>query len=83
GEKLYETLVTREEMAKSIDMGNYFRIQNDSRDLNYDRYFVDGEEKVSLFEDYHSHNTHRLNVSEMKQLLLKLDIIRFDLGINE
>jgi UDP-glucose 4-epimerase len=75
GEKLYETLVTREEIAKAEDMGNYFRIPADNRDLNYDKYFVDGEEKISIIEDYHSHNTKRLNVEEMKKLLLKLDII--------
>jgi UDP-glucose 4-epimerase len=75
GEKLYETLVTREEMAKAIDMGNYFRIPADNRDLNYDKYFIDGEEKISQIEDYHSHNTMRLDVEGMKKLLLKLDII--------
>ena len=79
GEKLYESLVTREEMAKAEDMGDYYRIPCDSRDLNYDKYFVEGEEKVSKFEDYHSHNTHRLNVDEMKQLLLKLDMIKEDI----
>ena len=76
GEKLYETLVTREEMAKSIDMGDYYRIPCDTRDLNYDKYFVEGNEKVATFEDYHSHNTHRLDVESMKQLLLKLDEIK-------
>lgn len=80
GEKLYETLVTREEMAKHIDMGNYFRIPSDNRDLNYDKYFVEGQEEMSLIEDYHSHNTNRLSVDEMKNLLLKLDIIRKDLN---
>lgn len=75
GEKLYETLVTREEMAKSIDMGNYYCIPCDSRDLNYNKYFVEGEEKVSKYEDYNSHNTSQLNVGEMKELLLKLDEI--------
>jgi UDP-glucose 4-epimerase len=74
GEKLYETLVTREEMAKSIDMGNYYRIPCDSRDLNYDQYFVEGEERVSKFEDYNSHNTYRLNIEEMKSMLMKLSI---------
>ena len=73
GEKLYETLVAREEMARAEDMGNYFRIPCDTRDLNYDKYFKDGQEKVSLIEDYHSHNTTRLSVEEMKSLLLKLD----------
>jgi UDP-glucose 4-epimerase len=81
GEKLYETLVTREEMAKSINMGNYFRIPCDSRDLNYDKFFVEGEEEISLIEDYHSHNTLRLDVEAMKELLLKLDIIREDLNL--
>jgi len=75
GEKLYETLVTREEMAKSIDMGDYFRIPADNRDLNYDKYFITGEEKISVIEDYHSHNTTRLDGEGMKKLLLKLDII--------
>ncbi len=78
GEKLYETLVTREEMAKHIDMGNYYRIPADNRDLNYDKFFVDGEEKHSASEDYHSHNTHRLSVDQMKDLLLKLEFIRQD-----
>jgi UDP-glucose 4-epimerase len=79
GEKLYESLVTREEMAKAIDMGNYFRIPCDERDLNYDKYFVEGQEDMTDIESYHSHNTYRLNVDEMKNLLLKLDIIRNDL----
>ncbi len=79
GEKLYETLVTREEMAKSVDMGNYYRVPCDTRDLNYDKYFVEGEEKVSRFDDYHSHNTHRLTMQEMKNLLIKLEIINRDL----
>lgn len=82
GEKLYETLVTREEMAKSIDMGDYFRIPCDGRDLNYDKYFIQGEEKVTAFDDYHSHNTKRLNQQEMKELLLKLTFIKDDLGYN-
>ena len=81
GEKLYETLVTREEMAKHIDMGNYFRIPADNRDLNYDKYFEEGEEKISQIEDYHSHNTFRLDKEGMKKLLLKLDLIRNDLGV--
>lgn len=73
GEKLYETLVTREEMARADDMGNYFRIPCDTRDLNYDKFFEKGQEKVSIADDYHSHNTHRLTNEEMKLLLLKLD----------
>jgi UDP-glucose 4-epimerase len=76
GEKLYETLVTREEMVKAIDMGNYFRIPCDERDLNYDKYFVEGKEELSKIEDYHSHNTYRLSIDEVKELLLKLDIVR-------
>lgn len=79
GEKLYETLVTREEMFRSEDMGNYFRIPADARDLNYDRYFVKGEERIAECEDYHSHNTYRLSLDEMKSLLLKLDTIKKDL----
>ena len=78
GEKLYETLVTREEMFRSEDMGNYFRIPADARDLNYDKFFVEGQEDISKVEDYHSHNTHRLNKEEMKQLLLKLPEVRDD-----
>ena len=78
GEKLYETLVTREEMANSIDMGNYYRIPCDARDLNYDKYFVQGQQEVSTIEDYHSHNTQQLDVEGMKKLLLKLPLIRRD-----
>jgi UDP-glucose 4-epimerase len=80
GEKLYESLVTREEMAKSIDMGNYYRIPCDERNLNYDKYFVEGQTDMSKAEDYHSHNTHRLTIDEMKELLLKLDSIRSDVS---
>lgn len=83
GEKLYETLVTREEMAKAIDLGNYYRIPCDNRDLNYDKYFTIGDHKVEKLEDYHSHNTRRLNLQEMKELLLKLNFIREDLGLQE
>ncbi len=79
GEKLYETLVTREEMAKHIDMGNYFRIPADTRDLNYDKYFVEGQPEISTIEDYHSHNTKRLDVNGMQELLLKLPMIRKDI----
>lgn len=78
GEKLYETLVTREEMAKHEDMGNYYRIPADTRDLNYDKYFVEGEELISKLEDYHSHNTAQLDVKGMQELLLKLPMIRRD-----
>lgn len=79
GEKLYETLVTREEMAKAIDMDNYFRIPCDDRDLNYEQFFTEGESEISKIEDYHSHNTRRLDLKGMKELLLKLDVIRDDL----
>lgn len=83
GEKLYETLVTREEMAKAIDCGNYYRIPCDTRDLNYDKFFVEGNEKVSAIEDYHSHNTARLDVEGMKEQLMRLRFIQEDLGLIE
>ena len=83
GEKLYETLVTREEMAKAIDMGEYYRIPCDTRDLNYDKFFTEGNEDIARIEDYHSHNTARLDVEGMKKLLLKLRFIREDLGLEE
>lgn len=83
GEKLYETLVTREEMAKAENMGNYFRIPCDTRDLNYDKYFKEGSEKINEVETYHSHNTKRLDVEGMKDLLKKLKIIRQDLKLGE
>jgi UDP-glucose 4-epimerase len=76
GEKLYESLISREEMAKAQDMGSYFRIPADNRDLNYAQYFSEGEEKISHQEDYTSHNTERLNVEQVKALLLKLDFIK-------
>jgi len=76
GEKLYETLLNREEMAKSDDLGNYYRVPADNRDLNYSKYFVEGEVKTSNLDDYNSHNTHRLDVEQVKQVLMKLDIIR-------
>jgi len=79
GEKLYESLVNREEMAKAIDMGNYYRIPADNRDLNYEQYFSEGEPDISQFEEYHSHNTTRLNVEATKKLLLKLESIRKDI----
>ena len=81
GEKLYETLVTREEILRAEDMGNYFRIPCDSRDLNYDKFFTEGDDAISRTEDYHSHNTRRLDVEGMKELLLKLNFIREDLGL--
>jgi UDP-N-acetylglucosamine 4,6-dehydratase len=81
GEKLYETLVTREEMVRAIDMGDYYRIPCDTRDLNYDKFFTQGNEDISKIEDYHSHNTKRLDLEEMKSLLLKLRFVREDLGL--
>jgi len=79
GEKLFETLVNREEMVKAVDMDKYFRIPADTRDLNYGKYFTEGEEKVAASEDYTSHNTHRLTLKETIDLLLKLKYIREDL----
>ena len=78
GEKLYETLVNREDMVKAVDMGDYYRIPADNRDLNYNRYFSEGMDDHEV-EEYHSHNTERLNVEEMKNLLLKLPMIQNDL----
>ena len=79
GEKLYESLISREEMAKAHDMGGYYRIPADNRDLNYALYFSEGEERLSQLNDYTSHNTARLNLSQIKQLLLKLDYIKEEL----
>jgi UDP-glucose 4-epimerase len=76
GEKLYESLVSREEMARADDLGDYYRIPADSRDLNYDKYFVQGETQISGFDDYTSHNTRRLDVEQVKQVLMKLDMVR-------
>ena len=75
GEKLYESLISREEMAKAEDMGSYYRVPADNRDLNYAQYFSEGEEKLSHLDDYTSHNTDRLSVEQIKQLLLKIDHI--------
>lgn len=76
GEKAFEALLSREEMVKAIDQGNYFRIPADQRSLNYSKYIEKGEPKISEVTDYNSHNTYRLNLEEMKQLLLKLEFIR-------
>lgn len=76
GEKLYESLVSREEMARADDLGGYYRIPADSRDLNYNKYFVEGETQISSLDDYTSHNTRRLNVEEVKQVLMKLSLVR-------
>jgi UDP-N-acetylglucosamine 4,6-dehydratase len=83
GEKLYETLVTREEMVKAEDMGNYFRIPCDTRDLNYDKYFCEGSQRINDVDTYNSDNTWRLDVEDMKQLLLKLKMVRNDLGLKD
>lgn len=83
GEKLYETLVTREEMARAEDLGEYFRIPCDTRDLNYDKYFTKGSEKITIAEDYHSSNTKQLDVEGMMELLKKLRFIQEDLGLAE
>jgi UDP-glucose 4-epimerase len=85
GEKLYETLLTKEEMVKAIDMGNYFRIPADNRDLNYNKYFEEGEEVITQAGEYHSHNTHRLDEDELTQLILGVREIKDDLkefGVN-
>jgi UDP-N-acetylglucosamine 4,6-dehydratase len=80
GEKLYESLISREEMAHAQDMGGYYRIPADNRDLNYAKYFSEGEEKISHLGDYTSHNTDRLSVEQIKKLLLKLDYIKEELN---
>lgn len=79
GEKLFETLLTREEMVKAEDCGNYFRISADMRDLNYNKYFIEGETEVSVQEDYNSHNTQILNIEQIKEKLLQLDFIKKEL----
>ena len=76
GEKLFETLVSREEMARSEDMGDFFRIPADSRDLNYDKYFVEGEVNLSASQDYTSHNTQILNIDEVSKTLMKLELVQ-------
>ena len=80
GEKLYESLISREEMAKAEDMGDYYRVPADNRDLNYAQYFSEGEEKLSRLDDYTSHNTDRLGVERIKNLLMKLDYIKGELN---
>ena len=79
GEKLYESLISREEMAHANDMGAYYRIPADNRDLNYEKYFTEGERQIAELDDYTSHNTERLNVAQVKELLLKLDYIQGEL----
>lgn len=79
GEKLYETLLTREEMVKAVDLDGYYRIPADGRDLNYNEYFDDGETVVTQSDEYHSHNTYRLKEDELIELLLNLREIKDDL----
>lgn len=79
GEKLYESLISREEMAHAVDMGGYYRIPADNRDLNYAKYFSEGEASIAEADDYTSHNTERLNVEQVKKLLLTLDYIKEEL----
>ncbi len=76
GEKLFEVLVTKEDMVKAVDMGNYFRIPADNRDLNYDKFVSKGNVNFEIAEEYNSHNTERLDVEGMKKLLLKLDLFK-------
>lgn len=80
GEKLHETLLTKEEYFKAIDMGQYYRVPMDGRDLNYDKYFVDGDVRLSGEEEYNSSNTYRLSVKEIKQKLLELELIQSFVG---
>ena len=80
GEKLYESLLTREERVKAEDLGGYYRVPADNRDLNYANYFSEGEVDMDKVEDYHSHNTEQLDVEGMKKLLLKLDFIKEDIS---
>lgn len=80
GEKLYESLISREEMAYAQDMGDYYRIPADNRDLNYAKYFSDGNREISLSDDYTSHNTQRLGVEQIKKLLSRLDLIKKELN---
>ena len=83
GEKLYETLLNREEMANAQDLGHYYRIPVDARDLNYNKYFVEGEEQISGKEDYTSNNTKILDVEEIKEVLLKVEYVQEELCNHE
>lgn len=80
GEKVYETLLTKEEYFKAEDMGTYYKIPADNRDLNYDKYFIQGDEKLSTIEEYNSHNTYRLSVVEIRDKLLKLPFVQDELN---
>ncbi len=81
GEKLYETLCTREEMAKAIEYDGYYQVPADTRDLNYGKYFEEGDVNTSELEDYNSHNTTRLNIEEVKEKLLSLEYVREELKL--
>ena len=81
GEKLYETLCTREEMMKAISLENYFKIAADNRTLNYSKFFSEGDKEISSFTDYNSNNTHKLNLKETKELLMTLDIVKSNLSL--
>ena len=83
GEKMYETLASKEELATAEDMGDYYRVQMDTRDLNYEVYFDHGNEEEINFDDYHSHNTQRLDLEQVKHLLCTLPEIRVELGLDE
>jgi UDP-glucose 4-epimerase len=80
GEKLFETLLTREEHAVAVDLGSYFRVPADKRDLNYDKYFIEGDQRLSLEDDYNSHNTVRLNIEQIKEKLLEVREIKEELS---
>lgn len=82
GEKLYETLASKEELVTAEDMGGYYRVQMDTRDLNYEKYFTDGNAEEINYDDYHSHNTDQLNVEQVKELLLTLPEVRAELGMD-
>jgi UDP-N-acetylglucosamine 4,6-dehydratase/5-epimerase len=79
GEKLYETLVTKEELRRSEDMGNYYRVRLDDRNLNYNLYFTEGDKKETAIEDYHSHNTTQLDIKQVEELLLTLPEVQAEL----
>jgi UDP-glucose 4-epimerase len=81
GEKLYETLATREELARAVDQGDFYRVPVDARDLNYNQYFEEGDVQESSLDDYHSHNTERLDVEGVKKLLLELPYVQQQLDL--
>jgi UDP-glucose 4-epimerase len=80
GEKLFETLVNKEDMAKAEDLGEYYRIPADTRNLNYEQFFSEGNSEIEEFDDYHSHNTNQLDIDGMVNLLLKLEIVQKDIN---